>query len=62
MESMVLRRKQVAAMLGVSVSTLWRWGQARGFGFPRPVRLGARSVGFLKADIDAWVANRERAC
>lgn len=60
MEKIVLRRKQVATMLGVSLATLWRWGQIGSF--PHPVQLGARSVGFLKADIDAWVANRERAC
>lgn len=59
MESIVLRRKQVAAMLNVSLATLWRWGQTGGF--PRPVQLGARSVGFLRSDVEAWLASRE-AC
>lgn len=60
METMVLRRKQVAALLNISLATLWRWGQAGGF--PRPVQLGPRCVGFRKADIDAWIANRGETC
>lgn len=58
MDSIVLRRKQVAALLNISLATLWRW-QAQGF--PRPVPLGppgSRCVGYLKADVDAWMANR----
>lgn len=62
MESIVLRRKQVAAMLGVSINTLWRLGKQPESGFPAPLQLGARSVGFLKADIDAWLASRKGAC
>lgn len=59
METMVLRRKQVAALLNVSLATLWRWGQAGGF--PCPVPLGppgSRCVGYLKSDVEAWMANR----
>lgn len=58
MDGIVLRRKQVAAMLNISLSTLLRW-QAQGF--PRPVPLGppgTRSVGYLRSDVEAWVSNR----
>lgn len=58
MESIVLRRKQVAALLNISLATLWRW-QAQGF--PRSVPLGppgSRCVGYRKSDVDAWMANR----
>lgn len=26
--------------------------------FPKPIRLGARSVGWISADLDAWVQSR----
>ncbi len=58
--SIVLRRKQVAALLNVSLATLWRWGKAGTF--VPTVRLSARSVGYLQADVAAWVASRERIC
>ena len=59
MESIVLRPKNVAALLDVSRSTFERWRKTRGF--PQPVQLGPRSVGFLRSDIEAWLASRE-AC
>lgn len=59
MESIVLRRKQVAALLNVSLATLWRWSKAGDF--PRPVQLGPRSVGVLRSDLEAWIATRKEA-
>jgi len=58
MESIVLRRKQVAALLNISLATLRRW-QSKGF--PKPVQLGPRCVGFRRSDVEAWLASRE-AC
>jgi prophage regulatory protein len=29
--------------------------------FPRPINLGARAVGWLESEIDAWIADRVQA-
>lgn len=59
MEGIVWRSKQVATLLNISRATLARWRKTRGF--PQPVQLGPRSVGFLRSDVEAWLASRE-AC
>ena len=53
MEKVILRRKQVAEALGISVCTLWRWQKAGRF--PRAVRLGCNSVGFVRSEVEAWI-------
>lgn len=52
----ILRRKQVEARTGLSRSTLYAYIAAGSF--PTPVSLGARAVGWLESDIDAWVKSR----
>ena len=52
----ILRRPQVEAFVGLSRSTLYRLITAGDF--PRPVRLGPQSVGWLKSEIDDWIASR----
>lgn len=59
MEGIVWRPKHVAVLLNISRATLARWRKTRGF--PQPVQLGPRSVGFLRSDVEAWLASRE-AC
>jgi len=48
----LLRKKEIAHILNVSVSTLQRW---RSRGFPKPVQLSPRMVGWLESDIRAWL-------
>ncbi|RMA61643.1 AlpA family transcriptional regulator [Acidovorax sp. 100] len=60
MEGIVWRPKQVAVLLDISRATLSRWRKTPGF--PQPVQLGPRCVGFLRSDIDAWLASRKGAC
>lgn len=55
----ILRFPQVQARTGLSrsaLSTLVRNGR-----FPRPVRLTHRALGWLSADIDAWISARHAA-
>lgn len=54
----ILRRKQVEARTGLSRSTLYAY-IATG-SFPTPVSLGARAVGWLESDIDAWLMSRTK--
>jgi prophage regulatory protein len=50
----ILRLRHVVARTGLSRSTIYERIQAGEF--PAQVSLGARAVGWLEADIDAWIA------
>jgi prophage regulatory protein len=51
--SVILRRKQVQSRIGLSRSTIYlRIAEGT---FPKPVSLGARAVGWLESDVEAWV-------
>lgn len=54
---MIIRRKNLPALLGVSLGTVDRW-RANGT-LPPPVRLGTRLAGWELSTIKAWVAARE---
>ena len=55
----ILRRRQVEARVGLRRSTIYQ-GVADGT-FPRPIRLGARSVGWLAHEVERWLADRVAA-
>ncbi len=57
-EFSILRRPQVQQRTGLSRSTLYQY--IRDGGFPKPVQLGLRAVGWLESDINDWIANRVR--
>ena len=52
----LLRPRECATALGVSLTTLWRWTQAGDF--PIAYRLGPNSVAFDAKEITAWLAAR----
>ena len=54
MTTNVLRLPAVKARCGLSRSTIYQ-RVAHGT-FPKPVNLGARAVGWIEAEIDAWLA------
>jgi prophage regulatory protein len=49
----ILRRKQVEVRTGLSRSSLYQ--KISEGGFPKQVHLGARAVGWLESEIDAWL-------
>lgn len=51
--STILRRPTIEQMTGLSRSTIYAM-MANG-GFPRPVKLGSRAVGWREADVLAWL-------
>lgn len=61
----ILRRKQVEARVGLSRSAIYarlkpnpkRPGDYDPT-FPKPVSLGARSVGWVEEEVEAWLAAR----
>jgi prophage regulatory protein len=52
----VVRPKHLKEVIGVSATTAWRLRQLGQF--PDPIRLSARSVGWRRVDLDAWLASR----
>ena len=52
----LLRMSQVQNRTGLSRSTIRRW-VARGL-FPQPIKLGENVVGWIEAEIDAWIRER----
>jgi prophage regulatory protein len=53
MSNAILRLPQVKTRVGLSRSSIHSAvAQKR---FPRPIKLGARSVGWLESEIEAWL-------
>lgn len=52
----ILRLVAIQEKLGISKATIYRWMKSEGF--PAPLRLGPRAVGWTEASIDEWLASR----
>ena len=59
MEPRVLRLREVSLLTRLSKATIYRLLNSGGF--PRPIRLSARAVGWRTEEIDEWLDGRERA-
>lgn len=59
MADAILRLPAVCARIGLARSTVYLF--IKEGGFPRPVQLGERAVGWLESEIDAWLARRIEA-
>lgn len=56
-QSMVIMRlPAVSEVTGLPRSTLYQY--MKNNRFPKPVKLGVRSVGWIKEEVDAWLAKR----
>ena len=53
----IIRQKEVSEKLGLSKATIWTYARTRD-DFPKPIRLGANSVGWLESEIDAFIDAR----
>ena len=53
----VIRQKEVSDKLGLSKATVWLYVRTRD-DFPKPIRLGANSVGWLESEIEAFIDAR----
>ena len=54
----ILRRREVQARTGLSRSTIYE--KIKNRTFPLPISLGAKSVGWIRAEVDAWIEERVR--
>jgi prophage regulatory protein len=57
MTNRILRLKDVATLVGVSETTIWRLEKAGEF--PARRRISGNSVGYLASDIQKWIESRE---
>lgn len=55
----LMREAQVLELVPVSAATLWR--MVRDGLFPKPRRISARAVGWLRSEVEAWIESREAA-
>ncbi len=53
--SPLLTVKQVAEMLGVTTSTVWRWRDAKEI--PMPIEIGG-TLRWRRAEIEKWIAEK----
>ena len=57
----ILRYPDAARKCGVSKLTLYRWSSKDEYahmGFPKPIPLGANSVGFVEEEVNDWLAEQ----
>ena len=59
----ILRVRAVATKLGISRSTIYDWLNPKSdrydATFPKQRRLGQQSVGWVEAELDQWLLDRE---
>jgi len=56
MSDRIIKLPEVKKITGLSGSSVYRMG-ANGT-FPKPIRIGTRSSGWLKSEIDQWLEER----
>jgi predicted DNA-binding transcriptional regulator AlpA len=49
----LIRAKQLAKLLGISITTIWR--MRRNEQIPQPMRLGSRMIAWDRAVIEQWI-------
>ena len=57
--SKILRLKQVSERTGYKRTSIYE--KIKNKQFPNSISLGARAVGWLESEIDAWIASRVQA-
>ena len=57
-ERRIVRRDEVTRLTGLARATIYK--QIKDGLFPKPIRLGVRSVGWRLTDVDTWLQAPER--
>lgn len=52
----ILRPKQAAKQLSISLSTFWRL--QKNDGFPKKIQISSKAVGFYEEDIATWLEKK----
>ncbi|BBO70975.1 hypothetical protein DSCA_49050 [Desulfosarcina alkanivorans] len=56
MQERVIRWPELEKRIGVSNVTAWRWEKAGKF--PKRIRLGGNSAGWIESEVDEWIKQR----
>lgn len=54
-EKKIIRANELAQLLGISTTTLWRWRRKNLM--PQPIYLGPRMIGWRPEDVNSWLEN-----
>ena len=60
-DAQILRLRDVVDLTRISRSRIYEFMKNEHDAFPRPIRLGARSVGWRRSEVVAWLDSRARA-
>lgn len=55
----IIRLPDVMRKTGASKPTLYKW--MREDRFPKPIKIGARAVGWFDSEVNDWIKSRPRA-
>lgn len=61
MTEQIIKLKAVSSTFEMSPSSIYRKAADPDDDFPKPIKLGKRSSGWLKSELDDWVARRVEA-
>lgn len=53
----ILRLRDVQTRIGISRPTIYRWLDSDP-SFPRPVKIGSRSIGWIESEVNQWLEAR----
>jgi len=59
MDQQILKLSEVKLITGLSASSIYR-GAANGT-FPKPIKIGERSSGWIKSEVEQWLQERIEA-
>ena len=59
MSERIIRRPEVRKLTGYGNTSIYE--MVKKGEFPRPISLGARAVGWLESEVDAWIQQRVSA-
>ncbi|MBY8291487.1 AlpA family phage regulatory protein [Vibrio fluvialis] len=54
-----VRAKEIAKLLGVNQSTIWRWRKQNRF--PAPTYAGPNTVLWSRSEIDEWIKSQHKS-
>ena len=55
----IMRKSEVCRLTGIPIGSIWYMMQKQGF--PKAIKLGKRSIGWKKSEVDVWLASRPTA-
>ena len=58
-QTKIVRVKEIPALYGIAVSTVWSWAKDPDNEFPSPLKFGSNVTAWLRSDLDEWAESRE---